>query len=724
MSRRRPGTFTTSDIEVNPEGHDLEGEPARAPRARLRPAPAARPAPFPLAERARERVMRGERSTKLSEVGALPDGTTYPETPGAESPEQAPSGSILPVVAASRLIPPTEDLWSDLVKAGNVLAPPYDPWLLVCAVEESDSLPPLIDAMATNLSGYGIELEPLYPTRDPETGEELEPPPDAASEEQALRLWLLTCNVDLGGLEAVIELTDRDIETTGSGYIEVLRDKAGREASWVHAESWTMRLGRLSELILVQRTVRDPTSGELVTVPQWRRFRTYVQIRDNAVRYFKEYRDPRSINVQTGQYKPEGERWGEGLDGTEILFRRVYSAHTPYGVPRWIGALIHSRAGRAAAEVILGYLHHAPIGVKLAMVSGGRWAANNLDEINDKIDDTARGVENAFAVVGLEATPVASMDDDGTERAPAVALADLAPVIPDSIYKGKDSILESSASRVRRQFRLPPLYTGNAEEYSHASVRAARGVTEEQLFVPLRLSRWVRYLNVSVLPGMGISHYALRMQGANTSDDGETAKGLAPLIAGGGASPNALIRFANKLTGQSQALIPEGWGDRPLALVLELLRLGKDPNDELGTPEAGEGEGAEGGEGVEGAAPGEVLTGIQVTSALEIIAKVASGELPEGPAMTLLQWAFHLDETTAAGLIEGLDDSNVPDPMPVASPFGGPDPDLDADPDAPVAKRRHVSRKVAAVVWDLYRIARQLDGDAVDLELEPPPSWS
>ena len=66
-----------------------------------------------------------------------------------------------------------------------------------------------------------------------------------------------------------------------------------------------------------------------------------------------------------------------------------------------------------------------------------------------------------------------------------------------------------------------------------------------------------------------------------SSDDAEKLSGMKPLIDGGGASPNALIRLANELTGQSQALIAEPWGERPLALTTALLAMGADPNAPL-----------------------------------------------------------------------------------------------------------------------------------------------
>ena len=68
------------------------------------------------------------------------------------------------------------------LSAGTILSPDPNAKELVCTVEESDTLPQAIEAMATNIGGFGYDLEPLFATEDPESGQEIEAPPEATAE--------------------------------------------------------------------------------------------------------------------------------------------------------------------------------------------------------------------------------------------------------------------------------------------------------------------------------------------------------------------------------------------------------------------------------------------------------------------------------------------------------------------------------------------------------------
>jgi capsid portal protein len=506
--------------------------------------------------------------------------------------EAAGTGSTLPVVAASRSIPDTGDLWSGLVEQGRILEPPYDPWLLVCAVDESDTLPQCVDVMARNIGGHGVELDPLFDTRDAVTGAELEPPPEAQAERAELQLWLAGVNVP-GGLPGILDLADRDCETVGWGCVEVMRDSAGRVADLGHVPAYTVRLSPEDPPVLVDRTVRHPGTGELVTVRRWARFRRFCQLKEGRTVWFKAFGDPRHVNWLTGEVRqadagPWGvDTLGNSLEATELVYVRIYHPATPYGVPRWIGAVPHVRASRNAAELIVDWFDNAPIGVKLAIIAGGRWKDGALDTLQDQIEQSTRGRRNAWNVVGLEgeAGSAGGRDPlDETRDAPARhSLEDLTTEIPAGLYLGRDSLIDRSSVRVRAMFRLGAIYFGDSEgESNRAAADTARAIGEEQVFRPLRAARWETLLNGQVLPGLGVNWWRLTLQGATTADDTEgIGRALGALVQGGGASPNSLAKLYSTLTGQAVELVAESWGDRPLALTLALLAAGLDPNKPL-----------------------------------------------------------------------------------------------------------------------------------------------
>lgn len=494
------------------------------------------------------------------------------------------TGSILPQVAASRQIPETDKAFTRLIARGVVHPPPYDPWLMVAAVEESDTLRTSVEIMATNLTGYGHELQPLYSTRDPETGEELQPPKEAAAERAQLELFLDACNVDLGFAE-ILQRVDVDIEGIGWGCIEHLRDPQGRIAALEHVRAYTVRLGRLSAPILTEVPWRDPASGELIRLRRYRRFRTFVQCVDDKVVYFKELGDPRFLNRLTGEYADKSwgpDENGNHLDATELRWFSLYSMHSSYGVPRWIGSAPDVRSNRQARELVSDWFEHAPIGAKIATVGGGNFTKKSMQKVVKQIDNMARGRLNAWTLLFLEALGGDGANDpadDTRTTPPRITFEDLAFILPEALYQGDDSHISTSGNRIAAAFQLPPVYYGKSQDHSRAAVNGARATTEEQLFVPTRAKRWHHWLNKQILPSLGVNHWRVRFKGAQTSDDLDLP--LDALTKGGGASPNVLIRVANEVLGQDTPPIAEPWGDRPLSLTMALLTANMDPNKPL-----------------------------------------------------------------------------------------------------------------------------------------------
>jgi capsid portal protein len=541
--------------------------------------------PFPRSAQARELVMKGVRAQQVRKLLDRP-AEAVPSEGTPSSPELATGGSILPSVAASRVIPQTAQVWTGLTQAGEIMSPPYDPWYLVCAIEESD-LGPSIEAMAANIGGFGLELEPTFPTRDEETGEPLEPPPGAAEEEDRLRLFFASCNVEHGGWTPVQFMIDWDTEGLGDGYMELLRDRLGAVAAVEHAPSYEIRLGSLSGQILVDWPFRNPTTGELVTLQRHRRFRTFVQLKDGKIRYFKQFGDPRHLNHKTGRYRAaEDGPWepeqGSDTNATELVHFRIYTPRSDYGIPRWIGALPWSRNGRLVGEVLNAWFKRNPW-VKLLITAGGTFKKDSLKQAVKEIRAASASPDKKFGLATVEAE-LEGPDDplDQTRGTNArLAVADLDFQIPPELYSGPDSLAGQAAKRVRAAFRLPGVYYGAAEDHTRASANTARATAEEQVFVPIRFMRWESWLNGQLLPSMGVNYWRATLRGAQTTDDNESAEAAAAFIPGGGATPNALIGLLNKTSGEDHELITEPWGDRPFELTMKLVDKGLDPNKPL-----------------------------------------------------------------------------------------------------------------------------------------------
>ena len=226
--------------------------------------------------------------------------------------------------------------------------------------------------------------------------------------------------------------------------------------------------------------------------------------------------------------------------------------------------------------------------------------------------------------------------------------------------------------------------------YSHWAV-----APEEQVLVPERRLIWEQWFHSALLPELLIAHWAIRLLGANTSDDTELAKAVPAFTQGAGTTPNALIRLFNEQTGQKEELITEPWGDRPLVITMKLLELGLDPNSQLGDAlaaspamEEGEEEGTEleqqlDEEGnplpvgsaqppADGAAQDTALNGAQVTAALAIVQEAVAGTITQDMAEAMLVEFFNLSPASAQAILADVDDIEPPEPDPVVLPPGAP----------------------------------------------------
>lgn len=580
-----------------PKGFDAQDPtdadpPARAPAAKQYERGASEVGQLPRTALARRAAMAGitpEQAQKFLGGMTEPRPGEVPEdgTPARLAQEL---GLKQPVVSASRSIPDTAQAFSDLMAQGRLISPPYDPWSLVVVVDESEVLPPMIEAMAVNIAGHGYDLEALFETRDETTGAEIPPPPEAQAERAALQLWIAGVCPE-HGLTGLLELADRDCETIGWATLEALRDLEGKTAALNHIPAYQVRLGPEDTPILVEHTIRHPETGDLVTLQRWRRFRRFAQVKDGRTVWFKQYGDPRHVNWKTGQVRAAtAAPWGvddgdNSLEATELIFVRRYHPATPYGVPLWIGGVPHARAGRAAAELLVDWFDNAPIGVKLAMVAGGRFKPNAIEALQDQIDQGARGREHAWNILAVEIETDGTKDpmDESRDQAPRMALEDLTTELPADLYKSRDSLIDRAAIRLRSMARLGAIYYGDSEgESNRAAADTARAIGEEQVFKPLRRQRWDHLFNGTILPSLGINYWKIAWKGATTADDTEgLTSALDAMVTGGGASPNSLRMILSKLTDRPIELIAEDWADRPLALTLALLAAGLDPNKPL-----------------------------------------------------------------------------------------------------------------------------------------------
>ena len=161
----------------------------------------------------------------------------------------------------------------------GIIEPPYDLDWLARLPEHSNILGQCIEAMETNIDGFGFTLEPAFDF-------ELESQ-EAKDEYKTIMHFFEFCNFELP-YSQLRRRVRRDLEVLGNGYWEVIRDGKGDIVWLEHIEGHTMRLTQLDrEYTDVVFMIRDDDSNELQEYPSRKKFRRYVQIRDGRRVYFK-----------------------------------------------------------------------------------------------------------------------------------------------------------------------------------------------------------------------------------------------------------------------------------------------------------------------------------------------------------------------------------------------------------------------------------------------------
>lgn len=422
---------------------------------------------------------------------------------------------------------------------GDIIEPPYSLTELKLMGDYSSILQQCIDAYKTNIINFGIEADYKIDIN----GEKTEDVTKIKAEKEHTRLneFVRYLNLDESP-ETILGYVIDDREKTGNGYTEIIRDGTGMPVGIEYADAQYMRVCKKTTPEQVEYTIME--SGAAKKVNRWKKFRKYVQMIDGKKVYFKEYGDPRIMNSITGIFD---DNTPNNLIATEIYHFKIGSG--TYGKPRWIGTLISLYGARKAEELNLMYFkngRHIPAAIT---VSNGKLDDDSYGKLQDYMDGL-QGTENAHKFLLLEAMGSTQENlTNGDEKVtPAkVEIKSLAEVLQqDALFLEYD---KNTRQKIRSSFRLPPLYTGESQDFTKATADTARKITEEQVFQPERKGI-ARILNVLFLEPLEFNYVKLAVKGADFKDPIEIAKALDPLILGGAIAPNDLRGLAGQVLGQ------------------------------------------------------------------------------------------------------------------------------------------------------------------------------
>lgn len=489
--------------------------------------------------------------------------------------------------------------------AGLEIIPiPYKPATLIAVFENSSNLYPNVAAMMVNVDSYGHEfIAVLDPEADSahskvSTAIFLEtalqgkgkkgrkrPTPEVVDERlDELRddlkiqtfqaeAFFETCCVDKSFM-SLRRRTRVDMEVTGNGYWEVIRDQVGDVSQFVHVPPKSVRMTRVGKDVEVDTPIR---TSPLVwkTSKRMRRFRRYIQkVRGGAeTRWFREFGDPRVMSPKTGTYYESEEelRAADSEDDTlenanEILHFKIEFPGTSYGVPRWIPALLSVLGTRQSEEVNFSYFDNKTVPPMAILVSGGRLSESAKTTIQNYLANEIRGRQNFHKILVIEGVPSDAQganpgSADGNMR---IEIKDLtAAQTNDGLFMKYD---ERNADKVGMAFRLPRLARGDVRDFNRATALTAMDVADTQVYGPER-DDFDGTMNRQVMPSLGLHLVRFKSKGVQVRDQAALAEIMERLSRAGGLVPADIRRLSQSVLGVDLPDIDERWTRRPVLLT-------------------------------------------------------------------------------------------------------------------------------------------------------------
>jgi len=364
----------------------------------------------------------------------------------------------------------------------QVIKPPFDLRQLDRMPQENNALMPCIEALVTNIDGTGYDFEVKGDRAEDKADMEFIKQIEEFFDEPWPGMSFTTIRKNIR----------RDIEKLGNGFIEVIRNPQDEIVFLNYMDAKLTRLVKYDAPILVEQTVRR--NGQDITINLSKRERRFCQIiNGNQLTYFKEFGASRDLNKHTGKWAEVGERLPAKERATEVLhFTAVPDTNTPYGIPRWIGQTPSVLGSRKAEEYNLDFFDNGGVPPVLILLQGGQLQPETNKALDMKMNGGSATSRNRVQVLEI-------MPTDGTFDRPSSSRVTVerfgAERQNDSMFEKYD---EKCEIRVRRAFRLPPIFVGAANDYSFASAAASYQVAEAQVFKPER-DEFDEIINVTLM---------------------------------------------------------------------------------------------------------------------------------------------------------------------------------------------------------------------------------
>lgn len=406
-----------------------------------------------------------------------------------------------------------------------ILEPTFKPGVLQALTTTNNILAQCVEIMEVNVDGTGHSIELVEGMVENE------------SEKKLLENFFDEPYPNKSMISIRRELRS-DLESTGNGYLEVI-ENLNREVMMLnHLSSTDVRLVRYDDPVVVSRALTR--GGKEVDVKVRARERRFVQMVNGKKVYFKEFQASRDLDRDTGKWAKQGESLPiEKRASSVIHFVVSKEAKTPYGSPRWINQLPSVLGSRKAEEFNLDFFDSGGLPPVVVIVQGGYLADGVKDSLQAHLSGS--GAKHRAAIVEAISSS-GSLDSSGSVKVSVERFG--AERMQDAMFQQYD---KNTEDHVRASFRLPPLFTGRAQDYNFATALTGYMTAEAQVFAPERLEfdermRWV-------VKALGIKSYTFKSKPMVLINVDNQLKAIELVMTNKNADGEGVITALNALTG-------------------------------------------------------------------------------------------------------------------------------------------------------------------------------
>lgn len=408
----------------------------------------------------------------------------------------------------------------------SILEPQYKPGVLFALTTQNNTLLQCVSAMEVNIDGTGHSVELIPGATENE------------AEKEAVEEFFKEPYYGKSML-AIRRAIRRDIESTGNGYMEVIRNAGDEIIMLNHIEPYDMRLVMLDDPVLASKPLIR--GGVEVQVSMRVRERRYVQIVNGKKVFFREFGASRDVNRDTGMWSDD--RLPVDQRGSEIIhFTAVKEPKTPYGTPRWINQTPSVLGSRKGEEHNLDFFDSGGLPPLAVVVQGGTLGETVREDLVRHL--SGKGPKHRAVVIEAISTS-GSLDSSGTVNVKFERFGSERQ--QDAMFQNYDKNCEE---HVRCSFRLPPMFIGKAQDYNFATAYTAYMVAEAQVFFPER-DDFDAVINNKILRAMGVKSYRFRSLPMTLVDVDKQLKALELVSKYENAKGEGVIQSLNEITGLS-----------------------------------------------------------------------------------------------------------------------------------------------------------------------------